>query len=526
MSKLTKIDSNQTGLRFCEETSLGTLPVAASQVWYPLEPNSYSNFGQTVKTVARKPINAGRQLKKGTLVDLDAGGGFESDLTQSNLQRLLQGFFFADAREKATTAPITGAAGVTITGAGANTFTAAGGLTIFAVGDLIASSGFTNPANNGLRHVTAVSVTTVTVAESNVVEASTTGVLSKVGIKAASGDLTITNAGSGTSYPVLGSTALDFTTLGLVEGEWIYIGGDGAGTSFATATDNGFARVRTIAAHALTLDKTQGEMVTDSGAGKTIELYLGRVLRNEQGTLIKRRTYQLERILGANDSADTTKEQAEYQVGAIADQFDINLKSADKVTCNLTFAALHQNFIDENVSGANTLLSKQAGATAPTIVDASAFNTSSDVPRINLSIYSKTDGFPSPLFAYCTDVQITIKNNEKAAKAVGVLGSFESTAGFFEVGGKLTAYFADVAAQEAIRANDTITLDVHMVKENAGVSIDIPVITLGDGRADVKQNEPIMIPLSQDAGAGTFIDPKLNYTALMMFWDYLPTAAA
>jgi hypothetical protein len=94
-----KIDSNSTGLRVCEEESLGVLPDAADQVWYPLEPNSYSDFGGQIKTVARRPINASRQNQKGVVVDLDASGGYNTDVTQNNLTFLERGFMFARVRE-------------------------------------------------------------------------------------------------------------------------------------------------------------------------------------------------------------------------------------------------------------------------------------------------------------------------------------------------------------------------------------------------------------------------------------------
>ena len=145
-----KQDSNATGLRIAEETSLKTLPV--TPIWWPLEPNKYSDTGGKLATVARSPINPTRQREKGTTTDLDASAGFESDWTQSNLTRLLQGFLFADIREHPTTAPMNAAAiPVTAVDGAAETYAVDNDPALgFLVNHLVLASGFSVGTNNGL----------------------------------------------------------------------------------------------------------------------------------------------------------------------------------------------------------------------------------------------------------------------------------------------------------------------------------------------------------------------------------------
>jgi len=511
-TNVSKIDSNVTGLSFAEESSFKTLP--GTPVWYPLEPNSYADFGGEVTTVARSPISASRQRKKGVATDLDASGGFNTDLTQTNLQRLLQGFFFASLRIKDEYGDGSGV--ITAATTGPNTYTGTAIGTGVAVGALIFGSGFTNSGNNGLKLVTTAATGVLTVSETLTAEASppVAAKLVTVGVQAGAGDLDVVTTGA---FTTITSTTLDFTTLGLVPGEWIYIGGDSAALGFATAVNNGFKRIRSIAAHALVLDKSASAMQAESSTTETVQMFFGRVLKNETGTSIVRRTYNLERTLGVNDTTDPTGVQSEYLTGAVPNEFTLNVPTAEKMTCDLTFVAGD----NEQRTGATDVKT----GTRVAQVEADAFNTSSDFNRIKMAIVDVAAEAPTALFAFLTELKLTVTNNISPNKAVGTFGAFDCSAGNFEVSGEVTAYFAGTEAVAAVRNCSDITMDFIMARANTGIAVDLPLLTLGDGRPNVEKDAPITLPLKLEAGTGAKVLSTMDHTLLMVFWDYLPTAA-
>lgn len=509
-----KIDSNATGLRYAEEVCLKQLPTLAADgadpIWIALEPNTYSDFGGQVTTVARNPINQSRQRRKGVVTDLEASGGFQQDLTFFNFRDLLQGFMFADLREKKTTAPNNGAGQVvSAVDAATKTYTtAAGGGTGFVAGHLIAAEGFTNAGNNGLKTVASSTGTTVVVAEVLVDEAAPPAgaLLSVVGYQGAAGTLSI--ALNGALVRLVSTAGVNFTTLGLIPGEWIFVGGDATINGF---DDNGgFARISVVAAGYLEFDKVDWPTpAVEAGGVKLVNLYFGAVLKNESDpALIKRRTYQLERTLGE----DANGTMSEYLVGAVANELTLNAPQADKVTADLTFVACdHQ---------ARNGLTGVKGGSRVGVVEGDAFNTSSDFARIKMAVVNN-DAAVMPLFAFASDLTLTVNNNVSANKAVGVLGAFDLSAGTFEVGGSFTAYFASAESVQAVRNNADVTVDVIMVKNNQGVLYDVPLLALGNGRLNVEQDQPITIPLETNAAEG-----KFGHTLLWQFFPYLPDAAS
>ncbi len=513
------IDSNVVGLNFAEEGCIGKLPdlvpdsgAQDGAIWYPLDPNDFEDFGGEVTTLARNPLSASRQRKKGVVTDLDASGGFGQDVTQSNLTRILQGFFFADARERVSNHSISGLAASTVVAnaavaTGSKITIGGGGASKFAVGQLVLLSNMVNNENNGLREVTATSGLDITVSGILVNETITTGKIRVVGQKFGAGVLGIVFGVNETL--TLTRSSGSFITDGYQVGEWIFIGGDSSGVRFANNAP-GYARVEVVAAGSLTLREPTWVPVTDNGSTKTVEVYRGTFLRNEKDQLlIKRRTYQLERTLGK----DADGVQSEILIGAVANEFSLNIEAADKLTASLSFQAI----TNELRSGAQGL---KAGNRDNTVPVEDAFNTSSDIYQYRLFIHDPLKATPKSLYAKLLSGSITVNNNASGRKAIGHLGSFDINVGDFEVSGEIEAYFATVAAVQAIKSQADVGLNMIATKDNAGFVMDIPLCSLGGGRVQVEKDEPIMLNIESLGAENAF-----GYTIGATYFAYLPVIA-
>jgi hypothetical protein len=489
-------------------TTLGT----GVAKWYELEPNSYDSLGSEIETVARSPINASRQQKKGVVTDVTADGGFNTDITQTNLQRLMQGFFFAKAHERATSSSIKSAAdSVTLTSVASTTITIGAGDEVeFYLGSLVKLSGFANAANNGVFEVTAKAAGALTCAAASfTTETAPAGAkLEIVGYEFAASDVSVTVTGN---KFVMASAANKFLELGVQVGEWIHVGGD-AIINRLVSNAPGFARVAAVAADGSTLSLEQCSWATpqiDTGTARQLQVYLGSVIRNEKDpTLIKCQSYQLERQLGQ----DAFGTQSQYLVGAVANEFKLNIPSVEKLNSDVSFTAL-----DTETRNGSTGLKPGTRVTMPV---ESAFNTTSHIYQTRLYVHDDDAITPDSLFAFVMDGELTINNNVDGLKAIGTLGSMDLNVGDFEVSGTLNVYFATVAAVEAVRANKDVGFNVITALDNAGFVFDIPLLSLGGGRLEVEKDAAIMLPLETMAA-----ENESGYTLLSTWFAYLPTVS-
>lgn len=491
--------SNNTGLSLAKE--LSPTVVDSSVAWNPQQPNSYKSFGASYTTKARTPINNSRQNRKGVLVDLSSGADWQEDLIYEATQNKIEGAMFANFRKKQETVATTVATSddsylATVTG--------------WSAGDIAFVSGYTNAANNGVKHVIGASAGKITVAENLFDETGSTGQIVKVGCTCASADITYTAATF-----TLASTVRDFTTLGLIVGEFLFVGSDI--TANDLGSNLGFARISTIGPHAIVFDKVYPQdatlpIIDGAGTGKTVRLYFGRVIKNEQASGIQHITYQAERTLGKDDTG-AADVQAEYVTGAMIEQVVFTFNSADKGTVDWTL-------MGQRYEVRSSATGKKLG-TRPVLPESSAFNTSTDMALKSIEIV----GSQTPLYAYLMNVAITIKNNAKAAKALGVLGAIDNTEGQFGISAAATAYFANVAAADAISSNRDVCMTLAVARDNHGILFDLPLVTLGDGQAKVTADEVIQLPLTVDAATAVSVNPNMDHTFMIIFFDYLPTVA-
>ncbi len=424
-----KIDSNVVGLNFAIEECLGQLP--PSPQWQALEPNSFSDFGGELSTTERTPLSVSRQNKKGVVTDLSVKGGFNIDFTQNNLNKLLEGVFFAGTRTKSN-----------------YQFTGTAGDVKFAVA-------------NGIYSLTA--------------------------------------------------TTADFTTLGLVQGEWIFVGSDVDTERFDTA-GTFYARVSRIEAKKLTFDNGtfKAGLTADAGASKSIKIFMGQVLKNENTPdLIKRKSYAFERTLGQD--LTTNQKQAEYITGAVMGELSLEAKQGEMLKADVKFTATNNEY------RTGVLLSD--GKLTPALGE-SGINTTSDIRAIRLSLNDDTKSTSTPLFAYVTETSIEVNNNLSENKALGTFGAIDVSAGNFEVSGKTTAYFTTVQAVNAVRQNADVGLFAIFATKLKGFIFDIPLVGLSGGTLNVEKDNPITLEL-EASGA----ENKFGYTMMYVNFPVLPKVA-
>jgi hypothetical protein len=500
------VRSESVSLLSAPESSLGVQPTSG---WRQHQPNGggIKNFYPNIKRVRRQPLTPYRADFKGDVIDLDAAPQIDHDLNKDLVDYFAPGIFLVQTLYSGTT-------GTTATGkfypsaVSSTQFTVASGGALVA-GTLIFARGFINSANNGLLVVQAASTGTAIKTTGTVTESSppANATVEVVGFQGAASDIVAATASTITS------TALDFTTLNIPIGSWLWIGGGTASSpgtlGFATAADRGFIRITAIAAHTLTFDRATTTWVNDTGTGKTIQIFFGWFVSDVayNSTNYLETTYQFELGLPGLDSGAAT--DYVYSIGNFVDTWELNGAAQNKIVSTLTFRGQDiQNPLTTRATGASSALAPLATA---------LFNTVTELPRLRVADKTGTN-YNASISVDIDTWKLMFKNNVTAQKQQGTFGMKRGITGRCNVTVDIKAFLIQNDMILAMRDNRDLMFEACLRNNDAGIVIDLPRCEISGGATDYPLNGIVTISETLNA----VLDTTLNFVCGMTVFPFLP----
>lgn len=500
---LPAVKAESVTLLAVKETSLGVAPTTG---WQTIQPNqdAISNYYAQIKTVAPSPISRFRQKEAPQIVDSDSTPSIGHDLTKDMWDVFGEGVLLAKYKH----AGGTGLSYFLPTARTTTDYTVAASGALQA-GTLVFARGFVNAGNNGLFAVGASSTGTAVKVAGGTAETVSgyVATLEVAGFRGAAGDIQLDGSGD------LISTVADFTTMGLVPGMAIWVGGlIGGGHDFATAAYRGFAIVKgPVTANKIPLKRRQWTVgAADNGATKTIDMYWGRWIRNvpfgDADYPSPEPSYHLE-LTYPGLSGGTTDEYA-YSAGNMVSQFELNAPAQNLVSTAIAF--LGTTISDPTVTR------KTGPSTAGGLLAIDRYNTVTREPYRRLALQSDET-------IVCDDIEswkMTISNNVSAQKQQGILGTARPIVGKVEAMMDMTGVLTQDNAIKACTGNTTLVAGFGLVNGDGGHFFDLPSLKCTSSPPKFTANGPVGLDLKLEA----FRDATLNITVGVSVFPFLPPA--
>ncbi len=445
-------DTNRIRLTGVRETTLGTTPTTPRMRALRVMNDGLNFAAQFENSTERRDD---RMTADPVKVGEEAGGPinveFHFPRSDSLLRGLWESLFFANAvntpeRDNDGTADSV----ITAVTASTGTVTVTTGAA-FVIGHLVRHTGFGVAANNGLFRVTTGGATSYIAVSQGLLDETAPAANARakvVGFQGASADITATATG-------LASTALNFTTLGLVVGQWIKIGGTGAAFQFNTALLNTWVRITAITATALTLDNRPAGWTTDAGTGKTIRVFFGDRLVNGLTTI----GHSFEK-----GSMGQTTPTYIVQRGMVVDTAEFNFVRKQKITG--TF-----NLIGMNGAQSQTSLDASPDA-APSVAAFPIMAGSAHLGRVN------EGGAQLTAPNWVSSLRLSIGNALRRTEAVDAMAAVDIGEGAFSASVVAETYFGDNALLAKAIAGTPTSINWRAQAGSQGVVWDLPRATI------------------------------------------------
>lgn len=488
-------NTNRTKLSKVREVTYGVIP---TNPVFKTQRQTGSPLNANPQTIQSNEIREDRQLTDLILVGMQAGGDIAAELSfethDDDLEEALQGTWANKPYIENLVAD------TQISDVSTTTLTVAATLgTPFKAGMVCLLEGFGTEANNKLARVSSSSSTTIVFPASTFSAEGTVPLgasIRAVGFQGASADLVATVTGGN----ALTSTALDFTTLDIEKGDWLYIGDGTAGNSFAgTPANNGWVRVgSTPTAQRIDLDVVPSGWAADAGTGKTLIVFFGDRLRN--ASVQRSNTFERQYL---NHSPVSYEYFTGQMLNVLTMQFD--LQAVIKLT---------KSYIGKEGS---IETSRVAGATDLDAPTNDIMNTTSDVADISMD-GSIIDG---PNFV--NGATLTINNNLRQQNAIGHLGAVGIGNGEFNVSlSAFSTYFGSPAIYQKLLNGTDFSFNTLLQSpstNNESYMIDLPKLEMQSGAPSVTgKNADVMLT----GAAQALYDPDLGYTIGINRYWFLP----
>jgi hypothetical protein len=473
-------ESNRVRLAYVEEASLGATPVAPTLRTARITGESLNfQITNTVSNELRADRMVSDLVQTGAQVTGDVSIELSHPVDNSFLGDMLAAVLFNTwtSRPERVGTPACGPV------SGANTFGVAS-TSGFAARLLIATSGYSAPQNNGLFRIDTVGAG-LQVAGTLVNEPATAlSRIKVVGVEGAAGDVTATATG-------LQSTSLNFTSLGLAIGQFIKLGGAGAATRFATAANNGWARIAQITANSLTLDnRPTGWTAEPTTTGIGLQIFTGDRVAN--GTT--RRSFTIERWF-----QDLANELVVMR-GMVPARLDLTIAAQELVGGQIGFLGL---------------------AAEPTTATLGPADPATPVPVLNavanvgrIAEAGETVGGAN----FIKRMTLKLDNSLRERQAIGTLGLVDVGYGRVELTGELQTYFGSSALYRKYLGGVETSLSIRLQAGSRVLVIQLPRVKFEGGRVNASgPNQDVMADMSWRA----IRDPATEAMILIDRFDHV-----
>lgn len=507
--------SEAVTVRFALESTRGTSPTSG---WIDMQVDvgGVSGWHRSYTDVSRDIHSVNATLEKGDHVSYEVAPQIVHDTNKDFIDTFAEPAWRANAKELGSTGRSLFRPTAVVDGGGSEDSYTVASLGALPNGVLIYARGFTNSANNGLRVTTGTSTgTAIKVATASLVAETppANATLDVVGFQGAAGDLELSASGH------LTSTSLNFTTLGLTVGTWVYLPSAAEATSMGSAlyaisnaAYTGYARITAIAANQITLERqswTIGGGTTETTS--TVRVFVAsRFYRNwpiDDTTNYDAATLSGEKVDIVPGSAASTRYT--YVQGCGVNTLQIASPLNSKITATVGMVGM-------TATTPLALADRKSGPSSSYAALATALTDSqNDIETVRLGDSG------GAMITEFNEWTFSLNNNITPKGVQGTFGAADLNFGKFNGQVSFQAYHSDSDVIDAVDENrDGLWFDVLVRNHQFGYLIDCPNVAIQGQDLTYAGNLPVMI--SGDLMA--YRSPTDNIAYSLSVFGYLPVA--